>query len=115
MERYKLMSDIPLSQALLLWNPGFRGETPAFAVRPVGHDDYDRFRMSSGACYRVWHELAKEGPRQLLNKALIELWHIAAFYEVPIKLIHEAMLVVPEYRNLLADDCLPQEWRWERD
>lgn len=111
------MSDIPLARALLLWMPGLNGDEPAFAVRALGSDEYwsKRFRMSGGACYRSWQELAAEDPHKLLAQAMIELWHIAAFYAVPIQMIHEAMLVVPEYRNMLADDCLPARFRQERD
>lgn len=111
------MTDIPLARALLLWNPGMNGTEPAFAVRALGSPDYwsDKFRMSGGACYRSWQELAADDPDKLLTQAMIELWHIAAFYAVPIGMIHDAMLAVPEYRNTLADDCLPKQFRHERD
>lgn len=39
---------------------------------------------------------------------MVELWHIATFYKVPVEMIHKEMLVVPEYRNILADDCVPK-------
>lgn len=105
--------NIPLARALLLWDSGMGGE-PRFAVREIGHRDYDRFSMSGGACYTSWKELAATNPDKLRTQAMIELWHIAAFYAVPTALIHEAMLVVPEYRNMLADDCLPKEYQHER-
>lgn len=107
--------DIPLSQALLLWDAGLNGETPAFAVRPLGHPDYDHFRYKVGACFTEWRDMAGSNPLGLKLKAMIELWHIAAFYAVPITMIHEAMLAVPEYRQTLADDCLPKKYRHERD
>lgn len=115
MERVKKMEDVPLANALLLWNSGWDGETPAFVVRPLGHDDYYRYQSQVGACFTAWREMAEQPHPVLLAKAMVELWHIAAFYKVPIEMIHEAMLVVPEYRNMLADDCLPNQFRLERD
>lgn len=108
------MADIPLAQALLLWNSGFSGAKPAFAVRPLGHDDYWVYDGQNGACEARWQKFASESPEKLLLLAMVELWHIAAFYKVPVEMIHKEMLVVPEYRKILADDCLPKEWQLER-
>lgn len=108
------MTDIPLSRALLLWDNAASG-APRFAVREIGHRDYDHFRMSGGACYSSWKEMARTDPKKLLTQAMIELWHIAAFQGVPIAMIHEAMLAVPEYRDTLASDCLPKQFWHERD
>lgn len=107
--------DIPLANALLLWNAGWKGEQPAFAVRPLGHRDYDRYDFQVGACFREWQEKARTDPTGLKLQAMIDIWHITAFYSVPAKMVHEAMLVVPEYRDMLADDCLPREFQHERD
>jgi hypothetical protein len=109
------MQDIPLSEALLLWNSGLNGGEPAFAVRPLGHDDYYRYQSQVGACFASWRDKADQPGPALLAQAMVELWHIAAFYAVPIELIHQGMLVVPEYRAALAEDCLPQEYRHERE
>jgi hypothetical protein len=46
---------------------------------------------------------------------MIDAWDIAAFDGVPIDAVHKALLVIPEYRSMLADDCLPREFRHERD
>jgi hypothetical protein len=107
--------DIPLAKALLLWDSNLDGSTPAFAVRPLGHADYDRFRFKVGACFRDWQEMAESNPLGLKLKAIIELWHIVAFYGVPVELVHEAMLAVPEYRDMLANDCLPKKYWHERE
>jgi len=107
--------DIPLAKALLLWNSKMTGKEPSFAVRPLGHPDYDRFTFKVGACFRDWQEMAESNPDGLRLKAMVELWHITAFYGVPVEMISEAMLVVPEYRALLADDCLPKRYQHERD
>lgn len=109
------MTDIPLSNALLLWNSGLNGGTPAFAVRPLGHPDYDRYSCQNGACMAKWRRFAEKPEPALLALAMVELWHVATFYLVPVEMIHKAMLVVPEYRNMLAEDCLPAEWQHERE
>lgn len=107
------MQDIPLANANLLWNSGFDGEEPAFVVRPLGHRDYDRYDYQVGACTDKWQRLAVE-PEKLLLLAMVEAWHIAAFYKVPIEMVHEGMLVIPEYRATLAQDCLPTKYQHER-
>ena len=107
--------DIPLAEAIFLYNAGWKGEEPAFAVRRLGHPYYDRYRFSVGACFSEWQQMARDSPPiNLLAKAMIDIWHAAAFYAVPIDMIHEAMLVVPEYRGMLADDCLPKAYQHER-
>ncbi len=45
---------------------------------------------------------------------MVEAWHIAAFYKVPAEMIAEGLLVIPEYRIMLADDCLPKQYQVER-
>lgn len=107
--------DIPLANAVFLYNAGWKGQTPAFAVLPRGHRSAERYSYSVGAVFAEWNEIAQtKPPINLLAKALIDIWHAAAFYDVPVGLIHDAMLVVPEYRNMLAEDCLPEEYQHER-
>jgi hypothetical protein len=45
---------------------------------------------------------------------MIEAWHIVAFHGVPVAMVRDALMVIPEYRDMLAHDCLPQEFRHER-
>lgn len=108
------MPDIPLKDALLLWDLGWDENGPRFAVRPLGHDDYYHYGSQNGACMADWQRLAEQPAPALLAKTMAELWHIAAFYTVPIAMIHEAMLCVPEYRNMLAEDCLPSKYQHQR-
>lgn len=105
------MEDVALENALLLWDSGLNGGNPAFAVRPLGHPDYDQYDFQNGACFRTWREMTCQGRRL---KFMVELWHIVAFYAVPIDLMRPALLVIPEYRDMLADDCLPKQFQAER-
>lgn len=106
------MQDIPLKDALLLWNSGLNGGRPAFVVRPLGHDDYYDYDYQAGACMRSWHASDPEG-RKL--KFLVQIWHITAFYAVPADIMKEEMLRIPEYRAMLADDCIPAKFLAQRE
>lgn len=103
--------DVPLSHALLLWNSGLDGGTPAFAVRPLGHDHYYDYDYQAGACLRRWYEAPPALQREML---FVQIWHITAFYGVPASAMTAELLRIPEYRALLADDCLPPKYRNER-
>jgi len=107
------MSDVPISKSLILYNSGLHGDEPAFAIRPLGHRDYDRYFYKVGACFREWQE--ETNVDRLKLRLLIDVWHAVAFYNVPVELTKPELLRIPEYRDMLADDCLPKEFRHERD
>jgi len=110
------MNDISIKHALLLWNRPMPGKASEFAVRPIGHDDYDRFDFKVGACFREWKELAKaDDIIGLKLQLMIEVWHAVTFHGVAVGNVHKALLCIPEYRDMLADDCLPREFRGERE
>jgi len=104
-----MAAEIPLSEAMLCWSTGG-------PVRVVEHPDYrglsDDYEKSVGACFAYWRGLS---PEKMKLQLLIEAWHLAAFYDVPVRDIHTALLVIPEYRSMLADDCLPREFAYERE
>lgn len=108
------MIDVPIRDAMLCWNAGFDGATPGFAV--VRHPDYDDassgYSSSVGACFMDWRKKDERGQKLQL---LIDAWHIVAFYQVPIEMVRDGLLVIPEYRDMLAFDCLPEQFRSERD
>lgn len=105
------MNDIPIDDAVLLWNSGLNGGTPACVVRPLGHDDYDEYEYKVGACFTRWRALDQ---REQQLQLMIDAWHVVAFYAVPVETVREALLAIPEYREMLADDCLPREFQHER-
>ena len=107
---YRHPSDIPLLHAMLVWSTGE-------AVGVVPHPDErrlsDRFRSSVGACFvKDWPAMSDEARKA---QFMVDLWHVAAFYDIPAEAVHEAALSVPEYRDMLASDCLPQQYQHERD
>lgn len=105
--------DIPIANAMLCWTGGRHGNTPACKV--VAHPDEmgfsDPYQNSAGACFASWSEKDTSGQRL---KLMVDAWHAVTFDAVPAQMMHEAMLVIPEYRSMLADDCLPSQYRHER-
>lgn len=102
------MSDIEIENAMLVWT---RGEKVAVVRHPDRAGLSDGYQSSVGACFMNWRGLGTQGQKLQL---MIDAWHIAAFYDIPADQVHEALLVIPEYRSMLADDCLPKAYRGER-
>ena len=57
------MTNVPLDKAMLLWNSGLNGGTPACVVRPLGHDDYYRYGSQVGACFTDFRKLDERGQK----------------------------------------------------
>lgn len=91
-------SDIPIGEAMLVW-------TNAQKVGVVRWPDTSRrsrdFVCSVGACFLGWRRSSTEQQKLQL---LIEAWHIALRDLIPAEALHTAMLCIPEYRDILADD-----------
>jgi hypothetical protein len=105
---FRFQTDVPLSEAMLVWT---RGEKVGVVPHPDRAGYSDDFRSSAGACWSTWRAMDDVGRRLQL---MIEAWHISTFHEVPAAAVHEALLCIPEYRDMLATDCLPEEWQHER-
>lgn len=114
--------DIPLREAQIIWD--YHGNEPdAPLVQVMGHPDdrgRDRwgrrdnadYRSSWGACMTEFVD-ASEDERLLM---LFKQFHwMVMSKEVPPKAVHEAFLVIPEYRAALTMDFLPDEYRRERE
>ncbi len=99
------LGDIQLFRAMLAWNPSAFGEDGRMMVLPHPDGDHwcDRLGLSStaGACCAHWGAATKQTRLALL---MIEAWHIACRDGVPLKSIHAALMVVPEYRETLSED-----------
>lgn len=106
------MTDVAIADAVLLYDSGLNGGQARFAVRPLGHSDYDRYDYQVGACFSFWREMDTKSRKLQL---LIDAWHAAAFYAVPVEIMKTELLRIPEYRDMLADDCLPREFQHERN
>jgi hypothetical protein len=107
---YRHPSDIPLKYAMLVWN---RGSGVGVFPHPDTGDRSRHFSSSAGACFAGWKTEMTDAER--LTQFMIELWQLAAFYEIPAIAIHQAALSIPEYRDTLAREHLPEEYQHERD
>ena len=84
------MDEVSIGNALLLWDSPLLGKEPRFAVRPLGHRDYDRYTFKVGACFADWQR--DTDLKSLKLRLMVEVWHIAAFYDLPIELMKPELL-----------------------
>lgn len=91
-------TDIPLEHALILWNPGYSGK-----IAVVRHmlQDAPELARSTGACWASWQEGDGNYRRY---KLLLELWHIVVRDGLNPGIVHNAMQVIPEYREMFDGD-----------
>lgn len=109
MEIYRHPHDVPLDNAMLVWT---RGERVGVVPHPDSKGLSKRFQSSVLACFAYWDRIDAIGRKLML---MTEAWHLAAFDNIPAPAVHEALLCIPEYRAMLADDSLPDEFQHERD
>jgi hypothetical protein len=104
---YKIFGDIPLAKAMLTWNSVHHlGPTHPLGVAVVPHPEPYACRKwnlqcSSMAAYAYWKDLPTD---QQLLRLYIEVWHIVCRDLVPAELVHDALLVIPEYRETLSGE-----------
>lgn len=92
----KIPDAVRLSEAIILWNSMESG--PAFAIRPLGHDDYYEYDYQAGACFANWRKQAEDGELGwLLNQVLALMWQAVIEYGCDPNLVHEEMMRIPEY------------------
>lgn len=103
------MADIPLREAMICWN---RDGGAIVVPHPDERGLADDYHTSVGAAFGYWREMTHE--RRLLQM-FIEGWHAINFYGVKPEDMHQALLSIPEYRDTLADDCLPDQFRDDRE
>lgn len=105
------MGDIPLIKAMVCANSGKEWDSLGPRVKVFHYPDVHMlssgYSWSIGACDMRWSRVDDAGRKLLL---MIEAHHLAVFHDVPARLIHEALMVIPEYRDMLAEDCLPAEF-----
>lgn len=101
-----LFGDIPLKIAMVAWNP-VRYETmwkPGKVVIIPWPDEQgwcNRLQVSytTGACWTAWGQWSK---KERMLKLMVEAWHMVCRDDVPPQNIHEAFMVIPEYRESLS-------------
>ncbi len=107
----KPTKDIPLRHGMLAWN-SMRDEgsgcTPGAVkviLHPDTHGQTNRHCLMNtvGACnWSNWSSATTDKDRML--HLMIEVWHIACRDAVPLENIHDALMVIPEYRASLSGE-----------
>jgi hypothetical protein len=69
------------------------------------------YQSGVGACFADWGKLDDRGQKL---KLMIEAWQIIAFYKVPVVIVRDGLMVIPEYRDMLARDYLRRQFQNER-
>jgi hypothetical protein len=105
--------DVPLKVAMIAWTPSKRfGKAPLMGICgrimiiPKLNDGSDYFRHfkvtdSTGACWTKWGAMTK---KERLLMLYIEAWHIITRDGLDPKDVHEALMVIPEYRDTLSGE-----------
>ena len=113
----KNFGDIPLASAMIAWNELNNcleeyGEKPGdIAVIPWPDRSRwcDRLKLQNtmGAC-SGWHpdgfQIKKPSKKEMLLQLYIEAWHIICRDMLNPKDVHEALMVIPEYRDTLSGE-----------
>jgi hypothetical protein len=115
MKTPKPFGDVPIKLAMIAWTPmssriGIPGR---IVVIPHLNDDKDWFRHlgltdSTGACCHYWSKATKQ---QRILQIYIEAWHIVCRDWLDPKDVHEALTVIPEYRETLSGDSFFADFR----
>lgn len=98
--------EIPIEKAMILWNPKSEGGGIQVIRHPEKNNATRYLRSSAGACYAYWQHMTTE---QRKLQMLIEVWHIAVRDGLDPREIHETLMVVPEYREMLSGDMPGEE------
>lgn len=98
-------NDILLEEAMLVWSRMDHdlryGETTRVRVirHPDEYNEQGHLRYSTGACWAYWRGLDQAAR---IHRLMIDAWHIVVQDGLPPADVHNALLVIPEYRHLLS-------------
>jgi hypothetical protein len=96
--------DIPLKDAMIAWNPRPRGDGRIVVIPYPDHASWtDRLKLSdtTGACWSHWGTWS---PQDRLARLLLEAWCITCRDGLEPRAIHEAFMVIPEYRETVEGE-----------
>lgn len=100
-------ADVPLEKAMLVWI----NRQPGAGAMVVAHPDRDDaggdFIRSAGACTSDWRDMT-EGER--LGNLLAWAWQAVVRDKVDLIAMHNALVVIPEFRAAMTPDMLPEHY-----
>lgn len=119
-EYQKYFGDIPLKYAMLAWTPVYNsqiGVPGRMTIIPRRRteliDFFKHFGVvnSVGACFTEWTEYTNE---ERLIKLFSEVWHAICRDGVSPEEAHNAMMVIPEYRDTLSGESFFKFGEWDK-
>jgi transcriptional regulator with XRE-family HTH domain len=95
--------DIPLEEAQIIWADAEDNIVPPVAVRSIDrqHRGDERYANSNGACCAGWKEAGGLG-RLIRLFALVQDMTLSA--KLDPRAVHDALIVIPEYRSIMPSD-----------
>lgn len=90
------MRDVPLADAVIAANAGKGGEPAVVTVLVHAEPAIIRYEFATGAGEERWDE----HPDHRLGFLYETMWFLAHVFGIPTDVIHVAMQVIPEYREL---------------
>lgn len=108
-----MRADIPLKSAMIAWNPAGlpADQYPGLVIVVPWPDQSDRtksFCCTIGACLTDWQETS---PINRMRMLFVEVWHIVCRDGIDLALMHRALMVIPEYRDMLSQEKF---FTWQR-
>lgn len=97
------MKDIPLAKAQVIWTPSRGSNKPA--VKVVGGDvpDDRSYASSWGACNSDFSSATED---EKLRMLLSEVVYLTVREGIAINDVHDAFMVIPEYREAMVESGL---------
>lgn len=94
------MVDIPLDKAQIVWTLMDGKEGPPLKVVGGPIKDDDNYLSSWGACDSLFQEASDE---KKLTMLLSETVNLTVNEGIPPSVVHEALMVIPEYRAAMIE------------
>lgn len=68
----------------------------------------DAYPHVFGACDPFWAECGREAQQ---GELLLQIWHMVALLGMDPVRLHQALVVIPQYRELMPVEALPRPYR----
>lgn len=100
------MTDIPIKDAMIAWTP-VSDEIPAGRITVLRNSDRSTeaarsgFLLLDGACFKVWQDAE---PAVQLSMLLDITWKLVLWDRLNPDVVHAALSVIPEYRDIVPPD-----------
>lgn len=98
--------DIPIAEAMIIWDGDGLLDPPVRVVQSGGEDD-QRYPALWGACNMDFRDA---DPATKILMLLQQFHWMVLGYGLAPTVVHEALLVIPEYRENIAPELVPESF-----